>query len=137
MNQRSSLKNLAIFCATHNFDFWVNLVRSYRGMSDFMTARQMFDRAIAIAPDEIDIVGMKAETYIAEGDLDAAEELLRGRKIDSFGDALYQQLELLVCRRRFAEAVTLLSRLAETAAVKATPILAAEPKAYIGEINLT
>jgi len=137
LDEAIALQKQATVFDPRNSDMWVNLGRSYRGKRDFKTARQMFDRAIAIAPDEIDIVGMKAETYIAEGDLDAAEELLRGRKIDSFGDALYQQLELLVCRRRFAEAVTLLSRLAETAAVKATPILAAETKAYIGEINLT
>ena len=137
LDEAIALQKQATVFDPRNSDMWVNLGRSYRGKRDFKTARQMFDRAIAIAPDEIDIVGMKAETYIAEGDLDAAEELLRGWKIEHFGDALYQQLELLVCRRRFAEAVTLLSRLAETAAVKATPILAAETKAYIGEINLT
>lgn len=136
LDEAIALQKQATVFDPRNSDMWVNLGRSYRGKRDFKTAREMFDRAIAIAPDEIDIVGMKAGTYTAEGNLDAAEELLRGRKIDGFGEAFGEQLNLLVCRRRFDDAITLLSQLGEAPAVKAIPVLIAGLKGQIGALKI-
>ena len=117
-----------------NSDIWVNLGRSYRGTRDFKSAREMLDRAIAIAPDEIDIVGMKAETYQAEGNLDAMEELLRGRKVDVLGDAFFAQLDLLIARRRFDEAFALLSDLLARTPANTNPVVSAQVKGFLGEL---
>ena len=136
LDEAIALQRQATVFDPRNSDMWVNLGRSYRGKRDFKTAREMFDRAIAIAPDEIDIVGMKAETYTAEGNLEAADELLRDRKIDGFGDAVGEQLNLLVCRRRFDDATTLLSQLGETSAVNAVPALAAGVKGQVGALKM-
>src|SRR5205085_11232350 len=62
-------------------DSWVSLGRSYRGARRFNEARQMFDRALTIAPGDLDITEKKAETYLAEGDLDAAGRLLEGVEV--------------------------------------------------------
>jgi TolB-like protein/Tfp pilus assembly protein PilF len=59
-----------------NEDVWVNLGRSYRGARRFDEARAMFDRALTITPGDLNLIGNKAETYLAEGDLDSAGRLL-------------------------------------------------------------
>ena len=61
-----------------NEDIWVNLGRSYRGLRNFAKAREMFERALSVAPGEKSILAEKAEVYLAEGDLDALSELVRG-----------------------------------------------------------
>ena len=118
-----------------NSDMWVNLGRSYRGKRDFKSAREMFDRAIAIAPDEIDIVGMKAQTYFAEGNLEAVDELLRGRKIEGLGDAFGAEITLLAWRRQFDEAVRRLSDFSKTAQVNGSPLWAAILKGTLGRLQ--
>ncbi|MGI8432909.1 MAG: tetratricopeptide repeat protein [Chthoniobacterales bacterium] len=42
-----------------NQDIWSNLGRSYRGKRDSAAAREMFDRAFAISPDEMQFMGAK------------------------------------------------------------------------------
>ena len=70
-----------------NEDIWVNLGRSYRGARRFDEARAMFDRALTIAPGDASIIGHKAETYLAQGDLDTTWHLVRNSKplITDFG----------------------------------------------------
>jgi tetratricopeptide (TPR) repeat protein len=70
----------------------------------------MFDRAFAISPDEIEFIGSKAETFFAEGDLDAAEKVLREQSAQSPGNLAGDHVTYLVYRRRFDEAVQLLSK---------------------------
>ncbi|MDQ6809485.1 MAG: tetratricopeptide repeat protein, partial [Verrucomicrobiota bacterium] len=88
-----------------NSDIWANLGGSYRGKRDFKTAREMIDRALAISPAELDLIGYKAETYTAEGNLDAADEVLRGHQITPHTEAFFQRTYSLICRRRFDEAI--------------------------------
>jgi TolB-like protein/Flp pilus assembly protein TadD len=92
-----------------NTDLWVNLGRSHRGAWRFKEAREMFDRALAILPGDDAITSEKIETYIAEGDLDGAEKMLAGMKLDLKTDAFGESVGLLVLRRDFAGAKTKLS----------------------------
>ena len=55
-----------------NEDIWANIGFSYRGMRNLPDARAMFDRALALAPNEQSLLARKAETYIVEGNLAAA-----------------------------------------------------------------
>jgi TolB-like protein/Tfp pilus assembly protein PilF len=91
-----------------NSDIWVNLGSSYRGMRNLHMAREMFERANAISPDELDIVGYLAETYVAEDNLDAAEKILRGRKF-GVDEAFFQSVACLIYRRKFQQAAEAIS----------------------------
>src|SRR5437588_7463767 len=109
-----------------NQDIWVNLGRSYRGARRFNEARQMFDRALTIAPGDLDITEKKAETYLAEGDLDAAGRLLEGVEVPPnnivFALAFYStQVQLLLYRRQFDHALAKVS--ADVARAKNLPPL--------------
>jgi TolB-like protein/Tfp pilus assembly protein PilF len=117
-----------------NPDMWVNLARSYRGKRDFKTAREMFDRAFAVSPEEVQFVAEKAETYTAEGNLDAAESLLRGLDTTRSEIAIGEYIETLVCRRRFDDAIQRLSKVLEQR--KTSPLEAADNKSWLGGLNL-
>jgi serine/threonine-protein kinase len=88
-----------------NEDIWVNLGRSYRGARRFDEARAMFDRALTIAPGDVTIAGHKAETYLAQGDLDTTSHLLSNSKplITDFGFQV--EIGVLTARRQFDEAI--------------------------------
>lgn len=118
-----------------NPDMWVNLARSYRGKRDFKSAREMFDRAFAVSPDEVQFIGEKAETYTAEGNLDAAENLLRGQDATQSNLAIEAYIETLVYRRRFDEAIQTLSKTLEQRKPLA-PLPTADTKSWLGGLNL-
>jgi TolB-like protein/Tfp pilus assembly protein PilF len=107
-----------------NQDVWVSLGRSYRGTRRFDEARAMFDRALTIEPGDLNVIAGNAETYLAEGDLDSAAQLLEGVEIppneivsaDRFWAA---QLDLLLYRRQFDQALAKLS--ADVAEAKNLP----------------
>ena len=97
-----------------NEDIWVNLGRTYRGIRNFDAARALFDRALAIAPNNESILAQKAETYWAQGDLDTAWRLVSEFKFPpgSVSNAVpvYRlYLNLLINRRRFDDAISLIS----------------------------
>ena len=117
-----------------NPDIWGNLGGSYRGKRDFKTSREMVDRALAISPDELDLVGYKAETYAAEGNLDAADEVLRGHQIMPHTEAFYQQIYSLLCRRRFEEAIRTYSAAASALGMM-PPLMAARRKGQLGQLH--
>ncbi len=88
-----------------NADIWVNLGRSYRGTRQFREAREMFDRALTILPEEQSILAQKIETYFAEGDLDTAAKELAPLKV-SLGKRLFNDyLDLFIMRRDFSGAI--------------------------------
>ncbi|MEY2520507.1 MAG: hypothetical protein QOF24_2266 [Verrucomicrobiota bacterium] len=118
-----------------NPDMWANLARSYRGKRDFQTAREMFDRAFAVAPEEIQFVAEKAETYTAEGNLDAAENLLRGKDLTEGEVAFSEYIDCLVYRRRFDEAVQELSKALEKRK-DLSPLRIADRKSWLGGLML-
>jgi TolB-like protein/Tfp pilus assembly protein PilF len=92
-----------------NEDIWVNLGRSYRGIRKFDEARSMFDRALTIAPDNLDILTQKAETYLAQGDLDTASHLISRLKLLGTNQGFGVQINVLVYRRQFDEAIAKVS----------------------------
>jgi tetratricopeptide (TPR) repeat protein len=55
---------------------WGLLAFTYRGLRQYGEARSMWDRALAVAPDNFYFRSLKASTYQAQGDLDAAWKIL-------------------------------------------------------------
>jgi TolB-like protein/Flp pilus assembly protein TadD len=111
LDEAIELQKKATVLDPRNPDMWANLARSYRGKRDFRAAREMFDRAFAISPEEIEFIGSKAETFFAEGDLDAAEKVLREQSgQSSSGNLAGDNVNYLVYRRRFDQAVQLLAK---------------------------
>ncbi len=93
-----------------NQDLWVNLGRSYRGQRRFNEARAMFDRALATAPNDPEIIGQKAETYLAQGDVTTAAALVKDLKFLPSDRGFGFQLLLLIFQRRFEEAEAFLEQ---------------------------
>ncbi|MBO0694885.1 MAG: protein kinase [Verrucomicrobia bacterium] len=93
-----------------NEDIWINLARSYRGARRFGQAHAMLDRALTIVPGDQSTTALKAETYLAEGDLDAAARLVEDIETTpnniAYATSVYaRQLELLLYRRQFDQAL--------------------------------
>ena len=88
-----------------NQDIWTNLAWSYRGMRRFADAHAMLDRALAISPNDQAIVGRKADTYIAEGDLASAHRVLDPLNPRLTEDSFFSLITLLVFERKFDEAI--------------------------------
>lgn len=135
LDEAIELQKKATIFDPRNPDIWANLARSYRGKRDFRNAREMFDRAFAVSPDEIRFIAEKAEAYMAEGDLDAAENLLRGKDLTQDEVALGEQISQLVFRRRFDEAVQMLSKALEIKKDR-SPLRAADNKSWLGGLKL-
>lgn len=134
LDEAIDLQKKATIFDPRNPDMWSNLGRSYRGKRDFRTAREMFDRAFAVSPDETQFIAEKAEAYLAEGDLDGAENLLRG--IDFTGNEIIlgEFISCLVHRRRFDEAIQTFSKALEKKSPP--PLRAADNKSWLGALKL-
>jgi len=59
-----------------NAETWIHLAITYAGLRQFAEAHSMVDRALAIMPDDLDMLAGKASFYQAQGDLDAAWRLI-------------------------------------------------------------
>jgi TolB-like protein/Flp pilus assembly protein TadD len=92
-----------------NNDIWVNLARSYRGAQKFAEAHKMFDQALSISPRDPAILGEKAETYLAAGDLESVERLLQPPPLELKNEAFGTYVDVFVLRRDFARAIELLA----------------------------
>jgi TolB-like protein/ketosteroid isomerase-like protein len=92
-----------------NQDIWANTGRSYRGIRKFDDARAMFDRALTISPNDSGITAEKAETYLAQGDLDTTWRMLNGIKLSPLEAGFGTYLSALVYRRQFDDAIALIS----------------------------
>jgi len=87
-----------------NIDIWTNLARSYRGRRKLDDAAAMLDRALAIAPNDAALRADKAEIYIAGGDFDKAENLLRDFPVGLPVPHSGLVIDLLVYRKQYDEA---------------------------------
>ncbi|MEY2577168.1 MAG: eukaryotic-like serine/threonine-protein kinase [Verrucomicrobiota bacterium] len=84
-----------------NEDIWVNIGRGYRGLRRFGEARTMFDRAHAIAPSDQEVLSERAETYLAQGDLETSWKIVEPLKFGPGERGFGLQVVLLVFQRRF------------------------------------
>ncbi|CAN5673696.1 hypothetical protein BH20VER1_BH20VER1_06670 [soil metagenome] len=135
LDEAIELQKKATIFDPRNPDMWANLGRSYRGKRDFRAAREMFDRAFAISPDEADFIDQIAETYFAEGDLDAAEKLLREETARAPEMVPEAYVTCLVYRRRFDEAVQLLLKRIEQNK-GASGVRQASDKSWLGSLKI-
>ena len=92
-----------------NQDIWVNIAWTYRGMRRFAEARTMYDRALAIAPNDRTIILRKADTDLSEGNLEAPAQAIAGVAAP-FGSRGYgAQINIMVLQRRYDEAIAKLT----------------------------
>lgn len=110
LDEALKLQHEAVVLDPRNADMWVNLGRSYSALREFRRPRKMYDRAIAIAPDEPDIVAEKANTFIIEGNLDEAEAVVARADNSVLGGAFGTRLTISIMRRQFDRAIELLAR---------------------------
>ena len=67
-----------------NVQAWIGLGETYIGLRKFDQARSMLDRALAIAPDDLDLLAAKASTYQDQGNLDASWKILSSNSFPPF-----------------------------------------------------
>jgi serine/threonine-protein kinase len=118
-----------------NEDIWVNIAWTYRGMRRFAEARTMFDRALAIAPNDRSIKARRAETLVAQGDLETAvrnfAELAPRRGSDGYGGAI----AVLVFQRKYDEAIAKITADLQEPPVEGTrPTTVANAYLTLGEL---
>ncbi len=118
-----------------NQDIWVNLAWSYRGMRRFEEARAMFDRALAIAPNEPSILARKAETYFAEGDLVTASRLIEPLAQNFTDEWYFGRIAVLVFQRKFDEAIAKLTADLGREASSSPPFLLARAHLALGALQ--
>jgi TolB-like protein/Flp pilus assembly protein TadD len=124
-----------------NEDIWVNLGRSYRGIREFDRAHTMFDRALTIIPNDTDVLRKKAETYLAQGDINASSRLVSGSKFSPrtiIGGGVRPQsfyVQWHLDRGQFDDAIT---QLASTLATEKNlpPLLVAIAHTRLGDLHL-
>jgi len=86
-----------------NPDLWINLGRTYRGMRKFDDARAMFDHALNIVPNDTAILVGRAETYLAQGDVDTAWKSVNQLNVNPDQPTFAFYMQLLLMRRQFDE----------------------------------
>jgi TolB-like protein/Flp pilus assembly protein TadD len=92
-----------------NEDIWANIGRGFRGLRRFDEARTMFDRAHAIAPDDLENVSARAETYVAQGDVQTAWKIMEPLTFQPTDRGFGAKIALLLFQRRFADAEGMIS----------------------------
>ena len=97
-----------------NVNVWVSLSRSYRGLRDMDQARAMLDRALAISPNDANIIASKAETHLAEGDVEKSWEMLRNVKFGPGDDGFGILLNIILDRRDYDEAIRRINAMHES-----------------------
>jgi TolB-like protein/Tfp pilus assembly protein PilF len=88
-----------------NVDNWVELAGSYRGRRELEQTRLALDRALAISPNDANIIAAKAETYAAAGDLEKSWQLVRDLKFGITDNGVGIVLEVALARRDYDEAL--------------------------------
>jgi len=117
-----------------NEDIWTNIGRGYRGLRRFEEARTMFDRAHAIAPDDVEIISARAETYAAQGDLETAWKIMEPLELNPTDRGFGGKVVLLAFQRRFDEAERMI--LKALGSKDLPPLFVAIAHAELGEAHL-
>jgi serine/threonine-protein kinase len=118
-----------------NAIIWSERAVTLNALRRYAEARAAVDRALVISPDSPVLYAQKARTYQAEGNFEAAEQLLQKVPPDP------QQPELLtthftqkICTRRFVEMIRVLEDVL-VAAEALPPSLAAEYRLRLGSLR--
>ena len=91
-----------------NAEVLSNAAWTYAMLRKFPAALKLYDRALEIIPDDLDIVAAKAGTYQAEGNLQEAATLLTGINVQSPIQPFITKMTQLRLERNHGEAVRLL-----------------------------
>jgi TolB-like protein/Tfp pilus assembly protein PilF len=91
-----------------NAEVLSNAAWTYAMLRKFPPALKLYDRALEIIPDDLDIVAAKAGTYQAEGNLKEAAALLTGINVQSPIQPFITKMTQLRLERNHGEAVRLL-----------------------------
>ena len=91
-----------------NAEVLSNAAWTYAMLRKFPAALKLYDRALEITPDDLDIVAAKAGTYQAEGNLHLAATLLTEINVQSPVQPFITKMTQLRLERNHAEAIRLL-----------------------------
>ena len=117
-----------------NEDIWVNLGRGLRGLRRFDEARTMIDRAHALAPNDVEILSQRAETYTAQGDLTTAWKIMEPLDFPPTERGFGAKMLLLVFQRRYDEAERIALTTLERKDI--TPLITAITHGFLGHVHL-
>jgi tetratricopeptide (TPR) repeat protein len=82
------------------------LALNYGALRQAPQALAAFDRALAVSPQDTDLLAGKAEVYTHSGDLDAAERLLQPIAFATAAPGVFgTKMQLLLLQRRFEDAI--------------------------------
>jgi len=104
MDEAIALQEQATKLDPLNGDMWTNFAGSYRGIRKIPEARALFDRALSVAPADLGVIAQKAETFLAEGNADAAWTILSAVRFPPTELGFGTTIDTLVCIRRYKEA---------------------------------
>jgi TolB-like protein len=116
-----------------NVDSWVELAWSYRGRRDLEQTRLTLDRALAVSPNDANIIAKKAETYAAAGDLETSWQILRDLKFGPGDDGFGTLIDVIMGRRDYDEALRRIAAL--HLAGNESPLFRALDRSVAGEIE--
>ena len=116
-----------------NPTIWVELAWTYRGLRQLEQARATLDRALAISPNDSNIIAAKAETYVASGDLETSWNMLRNVKFVPTDDGGGTLMNVIIYRRDYDEALRLIAAWRE--AGNETPLFQAVDRGVTGELE--
>ena len=91
-----------------NTEVLSNAAWTYAMLRKFPSARKLYERALEIAPNDLDLVAAKAGTYQADGNLKEAATLLTGINEQSPVQPFITKMTQLRLERNHSEAVRLL-----------------------------
>ena len=91
-----------------NADLLSGLGFTYAVLRQFPKAREFYDRALDILPNDPDLIAVKATIYQAEGKLEKAGEILSKMDVQAPSYAFAARILLLTLNRNLGEAIQLL-----------------------------
>ena len=120
-----------------NQDIWANVAWTYRGMRRMAEARTMFDRALAIAPNDRSLMLRRAETHVAEGDLETVARLLEQSAPPLGNEGYGGHIVVLAFQRKYDEAIAKITADLQKPPVEGTrPTAMANVYLSLGELHL-
>ena len=98
----------AIALDPRNLELFMHAAFSYAILRQFPTALKLCDRALDIMPDDLNVMGEKAGTYQAQGDLQEAAKFLSGKIGPTDRGPILIKVVQFRLERNYGEAVRLL-----------------------------